>query len=435
MSAAQSSQRSSAPGRRAELDVMRAFVVAGLVIFHSAVVFASGSSWFVNDPRPSIGFTVFLLWGSLWGMPLLFLVSGMGVRHAMRTRSAGVFVRERLARLFIPFVTGLVILVPPMFYLARLGEPGFHDSYWRFWRRFLDVPAIAGGLLAHGSWSEFDPAHMWFLYVLLLLSIALLPVFLYLQRPGGARLVDRTAGFPDRHGILALFGGAAPMMVVEAALGPDINTGGWERLVYLFPLLYGYLIASDRRFEAALQRARRTALAGALVATVVLAVWAGALGESGVDVGNGVAPGLSALQGLAGWLWVVSILGFAGWLIARRSRQSPTTADSPAARPQPRWHRAARYANEAVLPFYVLHEPVIVAAAWVIVRWDAPIVAKYLALVIVSFAGTLGLYEVLVRRFRVSRLLFGMKPPPSSDPQHQEAPLTARSAMRPQRAR
>ncbi len=49
-------------------------------------------------------------------------------------------------------------------------------------------------------------------------------------------------------------------------------------------------------------------------------------------------------------------------------------------------------------------------ATWVIVRWDGPIVGKYLVLVIVSFAGTLGLYEVLVRRFRVTRVLFGMKP-------------------------
>ena len=78
---------------------------------------------------------------------------------------------------------------------------------------------------------------------------------------------------------------------------------------------------------------------------------------------------------------------------------------------EPRLSRAARYANEAVLPFYVLHEPVIVGAAWVIVRWQAPILAKYLALVIGSFAGTLALYEVLVRRLRVTRFLFGMKKP------------------------
>jgi peptidoglycan/LPS O-acetylase OafA/YrhL len=86
-------------------------------------------------------------------------------------------------------------------------------------------------------------------------------------------------------------------------------------------------------------------------------------------------------------------------------------AGSPSTRTESRWRHVARYANEAVLPFYVLHEPVIVAAAWVIVRWEVPIEAKYLVLVMVSFAATLGLYEMLIRRFRITRILFGMKPP------------------------
>ena len=119
-------------GRRPEFDVMRAFVVAGLVVFHSAVVFAAGVSWFVTDPQPSAGFTVFLLWGSLWGMPLLLLISGMGAQYAMRTRPVAAFARERLARLGIPFAAGLTVLVPPMFYLERLAQPAFHQSYWQF---------------------------------------------------------------------------------------------------------------------------------------------------------------------------------------------------------------------------------------------------------------------------------------------------------------
>ena len=97
------------PDRRPEFDVMRALVVAGLVIFHSAMVFASGVSWFVKTPHPSLGFTVFLVWGSLWGMPLLFVVSGMAARYAMRTRSVAAFARERLARLLVPFVVGLLV--------------------------------------------------------------------------------------------------------------------------------------------------------------------------------------------------------------------------------------------------------------------------------------------------------------------------------------
>jgi Clp amino terminal domain, pathogenicity island component len=146
--------------------------------------------------------------------------------------------------------------------------------------------------------------------------------------PEGARLVERLAGFANRHWILAMFAGAVPMVIVETALGPDVDTGGWERLAYLFPLLYRFLIASDRRFQASLRRARWSALAGARVASAALVVWVAALGQSGQDVWDGSVPGLGALQGLAGWLWVVSILGFAGSLMARRRSHSEISADS-----------------------------------------------------------------------------------------------------------
>ena len=187
-------------GRRPEFDVMRAFVVAGLVVFHSAMVFGSGVSWFVKAPQPSLGFTMFLVWGSLWGMPLLFLVSGMAARYAMRTRSVAGFARERLARLLVPFVVGLLVLVPPMFYLGSLGQPGFREPYWRFWLSFMNVPALARGLLPHGSWTSdgmsFDPAHLWFLYVLLVFSLALLPLFWYLRGQHGTRLAGRSSSRP-----------------------------------------------------------------------------------------------------------------------------------------------------------------------------------------------------------------------------------------------
>ena len=404
--------------RRPELDVTRALVVAGLVVFHSAVVFAAGASWFVKDPRPAIGFTVFLLWGSLWGMPLLFLVSGMGVRYAMRARSAAAFARERLARLAVPFLTGLVLLVPPMFYLERLSQPGFSEPYWRFWLGFLNVPAIAAGLLPSGSWTsggtKYDPAHLWFLYVLLVFSLVLLPLFRYLAGPRGARLASRMAALTGRHPVTVLAAAAVPIMATEAVFGPDANTGGWERTAYVFPFLYGFLIAGDARYEAALRRARWPALAAALLATAGLLAWAAALNSRGISAMTGAAPGWSALQGLAGWSWLVAILGFGAAITARRRRPPATAGSRPApAGSEPRWRRAAQYGNEAVLPFYLLHEPVIVAAAYLIVRWHAPALAKYPALVAISFAATLALYELAVRRYRPTRLLFGMKPPPA----------------------
>jgi hypothetical protein len=301
-----------------------------------------------------------------------------------------------------------------MFYLEQLGQPGFHEPYWRFWLRFLNVPALASGLAVRGSWTsggvQYDPAHLWFLYCLLVFSLALLPLFVFLRRPKGALILDRAAAFTEHHPAIALSAAAIPLALVEAAVGPDGNTGGWERTAYLFPLLYGYLIASDRRFEAALRRARRAAFAWAIVATLALVVWAGSLGASGTDVMTGTTPGWGALQGLAGWAWIVAILGFAGSLASRRRSPSPIAVASPSERRETPWPRLGRYANEAVLPFYVLHEPVIAAAALLIVRWSAPTFGKYVVLVILSLSGTLILYEVLVRRFMITRVLFGMKP-------------------------
>jgi len=198
---------------------------------------------------------------------------------------------------------------------------------------------------------------------------------------------------------------AVPVIVTEAAFGPDTITGGWERLAYVFPFLYGFLIASDARFEAALSGARWPALAAAAAATAGLLGWTAAAGP-GVESGAG--PGWCALQGLAGWAWLAAIAGFAAAVTARR-RHTGTTTPRPAPARQPRWHRAAGYANQAVLPFYLLHEPVIVAFAWIIVRWHAPVLAKYPALVAMSFTATLVIYELAVRRYRLTRLLFGMK--------------------------
>ena len=404
-------------GRRPELDVVRALVVAGLVVFHSAVVFAKGTSWFVKDPRPSVGFTVFLLWGSLWGMPLLFLVSGMGARYAMRARPPAAFARERLARLGIPFVTGLVLLVPPMFYLEQLAQPGVHQPYWRFWLTFMNTPSIVGGLLPHGSWTSdgvsFDPAHLWFLYVLLVLSLVLLPLFSYLRGPPGRQLFGQIAGLGARHPVAMLAVAAVPMMVTEAVFGPSENTGGWERVAYVFPFAYGFLIAGDARFESALARARWPALAAAVAATGGLLAWAAALNAAGTSVMTGAAPGWGALQGLAGWAWLVAIVGFGAAVTASR-RKPGTAGQRPAAAREPRWRPAARYANQAVLPFYLLHEPVIVAFAWIIVRWHAPTLVKYPALMAVSFTATLAIYELAIRRYRATRFLFGMKPPPAT---------------------
>jgi glucans biosynthesis protein C len=70
---------------------------------------------------------------------------------------------------------------------------------------------------------------------------------------------------------------------------------------------------------------------------------------------------------------------------------------------------ALKYSNEAVLPFYILHQTVLLVVGYFIVQWAIPDVLKWVLIVVISFASIMGLYELLIRRHNFMRFLFGMK--------------------------
>ena len=69
-----------------------------------------------------------------------------------------------------------------------------------------------------------------------------------------------------------------------------------------------------------------------------------------------------------------------------------------------------RYANEAALPYYILHQSVLVTVAYFVVQWAIPDWLKFVFILTASFLVSMGLYESLVRRNNPLRILFGMKP-------------------------
>ncbi len=148
-----------AGGRRAELDLLRALVVVGLVFFHTAVIFGAGE-FPLKAATENPAVTACLAFGATWGMPLLFVISGMGVWYSLGSRGPAGFARERLRRLGMPLVVGLLTLVPLQVYLGlrRAGEAGsFAGFYGRFWdvRPSLEFPFLVradpdGGLFQAG---------------------------------------------------------------------------------------------------------------------------------------------------------------------------------------------------------------------------------------------------------------------------------------------
>ncbi|MDH5615909.1 MAG: acyltransferase, partial [Acidimicrobiia bacterium] len=98
-------------------------------------------------------------------------------------------------------------------------------------------------------------------------------------------------------------------------------------------------------------------------------------------------------------------LGFASGS-GKDSRASADTKAVPSV-----LNRVSSYTSEAVLPFYVLHQTVIVLLAFYVVDWPISATLKYLTICLISLVVILAIYDVAVRRTRPTRFLFGMKPP------------------------
>ena len=54
----------------------------------------------------------------LWGMPLLFAISGASIFFALRPGGTLRFLRDRVLRLLVPLALGILVLGPPQVYLA-----------------------------------------------------------------------------------------------------------------------------------------------------------------------------------------------------------------------------------------------------------------------------------------------------------------------------
>jgi hypothetical protein len=68
------------------------------------------------------------------------------------------------------------------------------------------------------------------------------------------------------------------------------------------------------------------------------------------------------------------------------------------------------YGNEAVLPFYLFHQTIILIVGFFVIRWNIGILPKLLIVTVISFSLILILYALLVKPFNIVRFFFGMRP-------------------------
>ena len=370
--------------RRYDLDWLRVIAILLLLFYHSGMAFVAEWGWHIKNAETSPIFQEWMYFMSRWRMALLFLISGAGTWFVLKRASAGEYVGRRFLRLFVPLVFGIFVVVPPQIYMERLTQGAGFKNYWEFYWTVFKFRAYPEG--------SFSWHHLWFVAYLFIYSIIGLPVFLFLRGEAGRNLVHR---FAARLNAPLLYSFGLLIAVIYAALiirfpGPQNFVDDWAMfLVYFTYFIYGFLFTLDDRFGALLEEKRGISLRLACACYLALTYlrWNDLEPTWSYNSANMLYLGLAALNG---WLWVLTILGYGRRFLNRRNA-------------------LLDYANEAIYPFYILHQTVIVIIVFYVVKTNDTVLLKFLFVSGASFIVTMALYHFLVRPFAATRFLFGMK--------------------------
>jgi glucan biosynthesis protein C len=387
--------------RQYYLDWLRVFAILAVFLHHCSKIFDYHTTD-LYDTAASFFPSLHREFDALWMMPLFFIISGASVHYSLKSRNAGEFIRERILRIAIPLVfIGTFVINPLQIYFKRLFHGHFSGNFFQWYPHYFDGVWPVGNFAPLGVGT-----HLWYLMSLFLFSLILLPLFIPLKKTGTSAIARISNIFINPWALFLLFVpvSAASALFEAMGLGEIRMMGHWDQLSYLFFFGYGYLIFSNTRIQETISKYGMTFLAAALILTAFYldSHFGVNLKISGVtehdflkiDASSPINPSVwiavQAFRGLISWCWIVGLLG-----LARRFLNFNT--------------RFLAYANEAVLPFYILHHTIIYIVGFFIIQRSSSIGAKYFLTAIVSFAVIMAVYEILIRRASILRILFGMK--------------------------
>ncbi len=343
--------------RRHDVDWLRTAAMGFLILFHILVTFQSWTdpTRYPRNEDLLEGLVPFISFLVVWRIPLLFMISGMGVRFAMERRDWKALMKDRTIRILMPYLFGMLILGP--FLVAVLPLLGW------------DAPYV------------LDFGHLWFLLNIFLYVLWLIGFLFYLKdKPNNAFFRMLKAVIRRPFGILFL---ALPLMVEAWATSPEYfgvyidNIHGWVMGLICFFIGFS-VISVQEEFWPAVERGRWVTL---IVAASLFAVRFYVF-----DLVNEV----HWLAGLESMCWMLSVFGFGAVYLNRPSR-------------------ALAYFSKAVYPVYIVHLPIQFTLCYFLLPLSLPAYGKLGVLLVGTYGLSLLLYEFFLRRLRWIRPLFGMK--------------------------
>jgi peptidoglycan/LPS O-acetylase OafA/YrhL len=376
------------------LDWLRVILILGVFAFHVVHPFDTLLDWHIKNEERSGAVTAFLLLVNPWGMPLFYFVAGAASKFALRRRSNRQYIKERVFRLLVPFIIGSILMSPIQAYFEALHKGWYQGPFLSYIPEWLTKTASASRVSPEffGEWGF----HLWFLAFLFAFSLLALPVFRWLQRDAGqsfttwlGRLVEVRGGI-----LLFIIPLALSRVLVQPFSPPEAH--GWLDFVYFFLFfVLGYVFYTGPRFASAVVRDRWLLFGCGVLALIAWGGFSAAFGDQAFEWAlTFVVPWsiiLILLFTMMSWGWAL----FALYLAMQHLNFT---------------NRYLEYGNETIMPFYLLHQPVIIVIAYFVVQWDVGVTLKLLVITASALAMTLGLIELVIKPLRPMRVLFGMKP-------------------------
>ena len=360
------------------IDWLRILLITSVFLYHIGMIFVIWGWHVKNDVLYSGILQSLMSFLHSWRMPLLFMISGAGTFYALKGISPAGYLGERSKRLLVPLVAGIFILVPVQVYIERSGSYGSLVSFY---------PHMFEGIYPKGNFSWH---HLWFIAYLFTLALIITPFLNIMRGQKFQGLAEKMSSFLSKPLRLNLV--IVPLIISQVILRKYFETethdliNDWASITgYLIFFLAGLILLPGENITEAAVRDRRIYLLETAVFTAVMFLSPDLLkNERTAEIFSDVS------ELIISWTCSVAAIGYA---------KKYMDSDSP----------LRKTANEAIYPFYLLHQPLLVIIGYFITRTHMADWLKALVILTSALVSFILLYGFLIRPYNIMRVLFGMK--------------------------
>ncbi len=358
--------------RRYDIDWLRIIAVFLVFIYHCSRFFDE-FEWHIKNDEVDLGVTFFFTFLGGIGMPLFFIISGMATFYFLGFANAGLYIKARFIRLMIPFLFAIFTQIPIQVYLDRVSHSEFTGSFFEFYPQYFN------GLYGYGGNFPWAGFHLWFLILLFLFSLVTVNLFVFLRKDKNLEKISKVAPFFKKPGSLYLLIIPALLLQLLNPLSILGEFGGYNLFSLLVFYIIGFMIASDKYFKESIENHWHIALIVGIISILILPVVI-------LFLDNFFLYWILGLTYV--WSFIIVILGSASKHLNFN-------------------HKSRKFLNDIVMPFYVVHQTIIVIIGFYVVQTDLMILLKYLIICGISFAIIIALV-MIIRQVNILRFLFGM---------------------------